>query len=181
MAAPLDSATMDTQPVAPTNTPVEAELPAPLPDVISGTVPAIVVPPVNQTTLQDPIVGAVVQNFGRFPELGLNSYELPDLSTIVYNADVLTEDQIAEALANGTLDQLVVPAQQEAAPEAAPEAPQIEAQATQQAPLAQATLTGPPPVNESRLTTARIQNFAPRQVSPIQPKPVINTIGKRAI
>ena len=95
--------------------------------------------------------------------------------------DGLTEDQIAEALANGTLDQLVVPAQQAAAPEAAPEAPQIETQAAQRAPLAQATLTGPPPVNESRLTTARIQNFAPRQVSPIQPKPVINTIGKRAI
>lgn len=181
MAAPLDSATMDTQPVAPTNTPVEAEFPAPLPDVISGTVPAIVVPPVNQTTLQDPVVGAVVQNFGRFPELGLSTYELPDLSTVVYNAGVLTEDQIAEALANGTLDQLVVPVQQEAAPETTPETPQIEAQATQQAPLAQATLTGPPPVNESRLTTARIQNFAPRQISPIQPKPVINTIGKRAI
>lgn len=176
MAAPLDNATL-TQPVAPTNTPVAAELPAPLPDVISGTVPALLIPPVNQATMNEPIVEAVVQNFARLPELGLEVFELPDLSTIVYNPEVLTEDAIAQAQANGTLDQLVVPA----VAQAAENTTQAQAAAPQTAPLAQATLTGPPPVNESRLTTARIQNFAPRQVSPIEPKPVINAVSKRAI
>jgi hypothetical protein len=178
MAAPLDNATMmDNQPVAPTNTPVEAELPAPLPDIIAGTVPGILVPPVSETTMGEPVVEAVVQNFGRLPELGLEVFELPDMSTIVYNPDVLTEDAILEAQANGTIEQLVTSAVAQAAENAAP----AQAAAPQTAPLAQATLTGPPPVNESRLTTARIQNFAPRQVSPIEPKPVINAVSKRAI
>jgi hypothetical protein len=99
------------------------------------------------------------------------------MSTIVYNPDVLTEDAILEAQANGTIEQLVTPAVAQAAENAAP----AQAAAPQTAPLAQATLTGPPPVNESRLTTARIQNFAPRQVSPVEPKPVINAVSKRAI
>lgn len=172
---PLANAALEPQPVAPTNTPVEAELPAPLPDVISGTTPAVLIPPVNQQTLTDPVVNAVVKNYGRLPELGLEAYELPDLSTVVFNPSFISQDQIAEAEANGTLGQLVSPAAEGPAPEPAAPAP------VQQAPLAQATLTGPPPVNQSRLTTARVQNFAPRQVSPVEPKPVINALGRRAI
>jgi hypothetical protein len=178
MATPLDNATM--MPVAPTNTPVEAELPAPLPDVIAGQIPAVRVPPVNEQTMQDPIVEAVITNFGRLPELGLDVFELPDLSTIVFNPNVITQEALAEAQANGTIDQVVGAIA--GAEEAQAAAPAQEAgAAVQTAPLAQATLTGPPPVNESRLTTARIQNFAPRQVSPVEPKPVISTLGKRAI
>jgi hypothetical protein len=176
---PLANAALEPQPVAPTNTPVEAELPAPLPDVISGATPAVLIPPVNQQTLTEPVVNAVIKNYGRLPELGLEAYELPDLSTVVFNPSLISEDQIKEAEANGTLAQIAIPAVgpgPEAADTAsAPPAP------VQQAPLAQATLTGPPPVNQSRLTTARVQNFAPRQVSPVEPKPVLNALGKRAI
>ena len=113
MAAPLDNATMmDTQPVAPTNTPVEAELPAPLPDIIAGTVPGILVPPVSEATRGEPVVEAVIQNFGRLPELGLDVFELPDMSTIVFNPEVLTEDAILEAQARVGPDAIVAAALQ---------------------------------------------------------------------
>jgi hypothetical protein len=177
MLSPLANASMsDTPPVAPTNTPVEASLPAPLPDVVAGNIPAVLVPPVNEATMTEPVVDAIVKNFDRLPEMGLETYELPDMSTVVFNPQLVTEDQIKEAQANGTLPQLAMPAVGGAEPAEAP-APA----AAQQAPLAQATLTGPPPVNQSRLTTARVQNFAPRQVSPVEPKPVLNALGKRAI
>jgi hypothetical protein len=177
MTPPLANASLSGgEPVAPTNTPVEASLPAPLPDVVAGNIPAVLIPPVTEATLAEPVVDAIIKNFDRLPQMGLEAYELPDMSTVVFNPRFVTEDQIKEAQANGTIAQLAVPAAGSPEPAEAP-APA----AAKQAPLAQATLTGPPPVNQSRLTTARVQNFAPRQVSPVEPKPVLNALGKRAI
>lgn len=156
------------EPAAAVNTPVEADLPPPLPQLAAGELPAVLVPPITPETEGDPTVQAVISNFGELGKLGIEYYEAADQSTVLYNPKVITEDQLKEAEANGTLAQIAPPIGGSMEPQA------------QGAPLAQTAPAGAPAA-PPRLTNARIQNFNPRPVSPIQPNPITQQLDKRAL
>lgn len=182
MASPLENATIESapqplapEPVVPVNEPEAAALPPPIPQLQSGDIPAVLVPPVTQELMADPVIDALVTNFPKLGELGLEYYEASDLSSVIYNPSQVTAEQLAEADQNGTLGQIAQPLQALEAAQGSGAAP-----ADMQAPLATEQLAAPPP-GEARLQSARVQNMAPRQISPIQPKPITNALGKRAI
>jgi hypothetical protein len=174
-AAPAPLAAPET-PVQPApvalNQPETAEFPPPLPQIASGEVPAVLVPPITPESLEMPVVASIVENFGRMAELGIEFYEAADLSTVLYNPEKVTVESLKEAEANGTLGQLAVPL--DAAASALPEALAAEQPAA-------APLQGVKAPANSRLTTARMRNIAPKQVSPIQPNPLEGQLGKRAL
>ncbi len=182
MASPLENATIEStpqplapEPVVPVNEPEVATLPPPLPQLQSGEMPAVLVPPITQELMADPVIDALVTNFPKLSDLGLEYYEASDLSSVIYNPGSVTLEQLQEADQNGTLGQIAQPLQSlegSAGPGPAPEG--------QMAPLAAEQVAAPPP-GEARLQSARVQNMAPRQISPIQPKPITNALGKRAI
>lgn len=188
MASPLENVTIETtaqpltaqplapEPVVPVNEPEAATLPPPIPQLQAGEIPAVLVPPVTQELMSDPVIDALVTNFPKLGELGLEYYEASDLSSVIYNPSQVTAEQLAEADQNGTLGQIAQPLQSlegSAGPGAAPDG--------MQAPLAAESLPVPPPAGEARLQSARVQNMAPRQISPIQPRPVTTGLAKRAI
>jgi len=173
MTPPLADAVL----VAPVNAPEAAELPSPFPQLQSGEVSAVLVPPIDDTTSGLPEVNAVVDNFDKLPELGIEVYEAQDKSSVLYNPTKVTEQELVKADEAGTLAQLAQPLIGGEAPAGAETAA-----ALQTAPLAAASIpAGAPQLDESRLTTARVRNFSPKQVSPIQPKPLANAVGTRAI
>lgn len=174
-AAPLATETLS-EPVAAVNKPEEATLPPPLPQLESGEVPAVLVPPVTQELMADPVIDAVVNNFPRLGELGLAYYEASDMSTVLYNPDKITEQELQEADKNGTLAQIATPLDAFSGRQGSPATP-----GTQNAPLATEQLAGGTPAAEPSLQKARVQNIAPRPVSPIQPKPVTGQLAKRPI
>lgn len=162
------------KPVVPVNQPVEAELPPPLPQLQAGELPAVLVPPITQEMMADPVIDAVVTNFPRLGELGLDYYEAQDMSTVLYNPELVSLEQLKEADTNGTLPQIAQPLGAVSGQPPAATAP-----AAQNAPLATEQLPAAPA--EAGLQKARVQNMAPRQVSPIQPKPVTGQLAKRPI
>lgn len=186
MASPLENVTIETpaapqpltpEPVVPVNEPVAAELPPPLPQLQSGELPAILIPPVTQEMVaQDSVVGALVSNFPKLGDLGIGYYEAADLSSVLYNPSLVTVEELQEADQNGTLASIAQPLSALEAAQGSGAAP-----GGMPAPLAAEQLAVPPPAGEAKLQNARVQNIAPRQVSPIQPKPVTATLGKRAV
>lgn len=176
--AALDNATLDMspEPVVPVNEPVAAELPPPLPQLQAGELPAVLVPPITQELMaSDPTIDAIVNNFPKLGELGIEYYEAGDLSTVLYNPASVTLEQLQEADQNGTLNQIAMPlgaaeGEQQSTPTPGPQNAPL---AAEQAPAA--------PASEQRLQTARVQNMAPRPVSPIQPRPVTGQLAKRPI
>lgn len=179
--APLADASigpMQAAPVAP-NAPVAAELPPPLPQLQAGEVPAVLVPPITEDLMNDPTITSVISVFGQLPDLGLETYEAQDLSTVIYNPQVIDEPTLQEAEANGNLAQVAMPLM---GGEEMAAAPQMQAAG----PLANAQVMAPQPsapsnVNKSRLTTARTRNITPKQVSPVQPNPLSSQLGMRAV
>jgi hypothetical protein len=150
------------------NTPVSNTLPPPIPELVDGSVPAVLVPPVTEELLQAPAVDALLTNFDKLFELGLDVYEAQDLSTVVYNPTSVSEQQLQEAEANGTLAELAMPLMGdegglESAATAAPPAG---------GPLAGASVVSP---------AARAANMQPPQVSPIQPNPISQQLARRAV
>jgi hypothetical protein len=183
MASPLDNATIETisqplnpEPVVPVNEPEAAALPPPLPQLQAGEIPAILVPPITQEMVAaNPTIDAIVSTFPKLGDLGLEYYEAADLSSVIYNPSKVTEADLKEAEQNGTLASIAQPLQ-------ALEAAQGSgAPGDQMAPLAAEQLPAPPPAGEARLQSARVQNMAPKQISPIQPRPVTTGLAKRAI
>lgn len=176
--AALDNATLDMspEPVVPVNEPVAAELPPPLPDLQSGKLPAVLVPPITQELMaSDPTIDAIVNNFPKLGELGIEYYEAQDMSTVLYRPDLVSEKDLQEADQNGTLSQIAVPLGAAEGPQGSSPTPggQMAPLAAEQAPAA--------PADEARLQTARVQNMAPRPISPIQPRPVTGQLAKRPI
>lgn len=167
-AAPVSSPLAAPEPAVATNTPVEADLPPPLPQLAAGELPAVLVPPITPETEGDPLLQNVISHFGELGKLGIEYYEAGDQSTVLYNPEMVTEDQLKEAEANGTLAQIAPPLGQALAPQSAP---------------LQAAVVPPAgaPQTSGRLRNAQIQNFNPRPVSPIQPNPVTQQLDKRAI
>lgn len=175
--AALDNATLDMspEPVVPVNEPVAAELPPPLPQLQAGELPAVLVPPITQEMLAaDPVIDVIVNNFPKLGELGIEYFEASDLSTVLYNPAAVTLEQLQEADQNGTLNQIAVPLGAAEGPQGSAPTPGGE-----MAPLA--AEQAPAPAGEARLQTARVQNMAPRPVSPIQPRPVTGQLAKRPI
>ena len=167
---------MQAAPVAP-NVPVAAELPPPLPQLQAGEIPAVLVPPITEPLMQDPTIKSLLTIFGQLPDLGLETYEAQDMSTIIFNPQVVDEATLQEAEGNCTLAQVAMPL--------LGEAPEPEAQAPgavpAPGPLAGAQLSAPSNVNRSRLTSARVQNITPKQVSPVQPNPLSEQLARRAM
>jgi hypothetical protein len=184
MASPLDNATIETtpqpltpEPVVPVNQPEAAVLPPPLPQLQAGEIPAILVPPITQEMVAaDPAIDAIVSAFPKLGDLGLEYYEATDLSSVIYNPSKVTEADLKEAEQNGTLASIAQPLQALEAAQGSGAAP-----GDQMAPLAAEQLPAPPPAGEARLQSARVQNMAPKQISPIQPRPVTTGLAKRAI
>jgi hypothetical protein len=175
--APLANATVMPQqaaPVAP-NVPVAAELPPPFPQLQSGEIPAVLVPPITETLMQNPAINSIIGIFGQLPDMGLETYEAQDLSTVIYNPQSIDEAALQEAEANGTLEQLAMPLP------GSEETPAEAAAGPAAGPLAGAQVSAPSNVNQSRLTSARTQNISPRQVSPVQPNPVTSQLARRAM
>ena len=109
--APLSNATigpMQAAPVAP-NVPVAAELPPPFPQLQAGEIPAVLIPPITEDLMNDPTITSVITIFGQLPDLGLETYEAQDLSTIIYNPQVVDEATLQEAESNGNLAQVAMP------------------------------------------------------------------------
>jgi len=159
------------EPAAETNVPEAAELPPPIPQVQSGDVPAVLVPPITRDMLNDPRVSSLIELFPKFGELGIDTYETKDLSTVLYNPKKVTEQELKKAEEEGTLGNLATPLQA------------LDERGVPQDPQAgiQAPLAGEPPPAPSSdpLDVARIRNLTGPQVSPVQPKPVTNTLSKR--
>jgi len=170
----LDNATLsptDAPLSAEPNKPEAATLPPPLPGLVDGSIPAVLIPAITQEMLADPMIEQILQNFGQLPELGIDHYEASDASTVLYNSDFITEAELKDADENGTLAQIAVPLGSGGSSD----------QPTQtQGPLASERAVGAPPPND-QLNTARLRQLAPTQVSPVQPDPVINQLGGRPI
>lgn len=178
---PLSDVTLGPTQAAPvaSNVPVAAELPPPFPQLQAGEVPAVLIPPITENLMNDPTVTSVISIFGQLPDLGLETYEAQDLSTVIYNPQIIDEPTLQEAEANGNLAQVAVPL---TGGEEMAAAPQMQAAG----PLANAQVMAPQPsapsnVNKSRLTTARTRNITPKQVSPVQPNPLSAQLGMRAV
>ncbi len=178
---PLSNATigpMQTTPVA-TNVPVAADLPPPFPQIQTGEVPAVLVPPITENLMNDPMITSVISIFGQLPDLGLETYEANDFSTVIYNPQVIDEPTLQDAESNGNLAQVAIPL---IGGEEMATAPQMQAAG----PLANAQVAAPQAsapsnVNKSRLTTARTRNITPKQISPVQPNPISSQLGMRAV
>lgn len=176
MTSPLANESLEQpkEPAIPVNKPEEATLPPPLPQLQAGEVPAVLVPPITQQMMSDPMIDAVVSNFPKLGELGLEYYEAQDLSTVLYNPDLVTAEQLKEADKNGTLAQIAQPLGAVSG-----EGASVASPAAQSAPLATEQLPAGP--SEGQLQKARVQNLTPKQVSPVQPKPVTGQLAKRPI
>jgi hypothetical protein len=157
--------------------PAELEIPSPLADVVAGSIPGVTLPPIEgQPT---PLQEFVVANFQRLNESGLEYFELPDLSSVVYNPDVITEADLPAAAEDGSLAQITplaadfgpiaAPAPAAGAPPAAVAAP----------PQASGALSGARVAPDRKLETARLKNAAPAPRA--APNPVVGQLAKRAI
>lgn len=173
---PLSDVTLGPTQAAPvaSNVPVAAELPPPFPQLQAGEVPAVLIPPITENLMNDPTVTSVISIFGQLPDLGLETYEAQDLSTVIYNPQIIDEATLQEAESNGNLAQVAMPL---TGGEEMAAAPQMQAAG----PLAGAQVSAPSNVNTSRLTTARTRNITPKQVSPVQPNPLSSQLGMRAV
>jgi hypothetical protein len=138
------------------------------------------VPPITEDLMNDPTITSVISIFGQLPDLGLETYEAQNLSTVIYNPQVIDEPTLQEAEANGNLAQVAIPLMGGEEMAAAPQMPAAGPLANAQVAAAPQT-SAPSNVNKSRLTTARIRNITPKQVSPVQPNPLSAQLGMRAM
>jgi hypothetical protein len=160
----------DPEPIVPVNEPTTATLPPPLPQIASGELPAVQVPPITDENSSDPLISAVIANFGELGSMGIEYYEASDQSTVLYNPELITESDLQEADKMGTIGQIAQPIGGQPQGGAAPNQP---------SPLAQA---GPPPTQTpAPLQNARINNFNPKQISPVQPNPVMGQLDRRVL
>lgn len=177
-AAPAPAAAA---PAAPqTSAPTPEQLPEPLAAVARKEVPGILVPPLLPNTPPDPLQLFVVQNFDTLPQMApVDYYDTQSSETVVFNTELLTAEQLAQAEKSGTLTQLLQP--QTAA---APGGPAMSAEGTSlPAPVPQTPpMKAPPAKMQASLATARVRNMGGGpKVSPIQPNPVGQQLAKRPV
>lgn len=163
-------------------------LPQPLDAVAAGQQPATILPPVQPNQPPDDVQEFIISNFENLPQLGLEAFEAPDLSTIVFNPQLLDRASIESAVQNGTLEQLLSPPQQgqELAAAAAPAPDAAAAQVAEQhmSQRAATNVEAPkvPASTQNMLAKARVRNMgAGAKPAGLTPNPVGNQLSKRAI
>lgn len=166
--------------------PAPPVLPSPLADVAAGSIPAVLVPAVPAHGQPDPVQTFVGDNFDLILKSGIDYHETKDKAVVLFNPKSISPEKIAEADAAGTLSKLAQPVKEFAAA-AAPAPAADETPAPMAAPGALAAAPAPAPVvatggkTPPGVNAARRQVLAPKQVSPIQPNPVVNQLGRRAV
>ena len=180
MPAELSSAVVQpqaAQPLAP------QALPSPLDAVAAGQLPAAVLPPIQPNQPPDPTSEFVIQNFDKLESFGLQAFEAPDLSTVIFNPKLLPADKVEAAAKSGTLDQLLNPPQ--VAPADAGAVAQQAAQGRELAPVQAAPAPVAPPLpasTQTQLAKMRVRALGQGgQKNPIVANPVGNQLAKRAV
>lgn len=165
-------------PVAPAPAPQDG-LPTPFDAIAAGKLPGLQVPPfTKEAGALDPIQDYVVSNLHILQANGIEYTDLPNDTTVLYNPEVVTTDEIAKAYEAGTLDKLVPTsaAFQEFASKQAAGAPGPGAVPPQSAPPAAGPAGSTPPgVNRARL--ANIEPPGPG----IKPNTVPMQLSRRAL
>ena len=170
-------------------------IPPPLDIVASGQQPAALLPPVQPNAPLDPVQQFVVENFNSLPELNLGAFEAQDLSTVVFNASLLTQEQLAQADREGTLAALLqastpmgaspppAPAAQGAAAIAADAAaarPQMQVQTAPEVPAMPAPKV--PAGTQNMLARTRVRNMGAGPKAPgLTPNPLAGAVAGRPV
>lgn len=158
------------------------ELPEPIASVARRELPGVIVPPLRPGTQPDPLQLFVVSNLDVIMEAApIQYYDTAAQETVLYNSELLTEEQLQQAEQDGTLQKLVQPA----------------AAASQNAPAGSAegtSLPAPSPAVPAQkapapgagvqdiLANARVKNVTGGpKVSPIQPNPVGQQLARRTV
>jgi hypothetical protein len=171
--------------VTPPQTP---ELPSPLAEVAQGVQPAAVLPPVAPNAAMDPAQEFVVSNFEVLPKIGLDIFEAPDLTTVVFNSKLLDRPTVEAAAKAGTLQELLAPRPQPGqalagatvAQSRAAERPQMEVQSAPAAPALPAPKV--PASTQNLLAKARVRNLGAGPKPPgITPDPISSRVSKRPV
>lgn len=175
-AAPAPDAGSAPVPAAP------ADLPSPFADVLAGSIPAVVIPPIPAHGKPNDVQTWASNHFGDLLQAGLDYHETKDQAVVLFNPKVIPLAKVEAAEKNGTLNKLAVPAKSIAAP-AAPAVAAAPAPAAPSVPLASAPMPAPAGGGQTPpgIDNARRQMLAPRQVSPIQPNPVVGRLAQRAV
>ncbi len=186
------------QELAPDQQAQAPQLPAPLDAVAAGQTPAAVLPPVQPNQPPDDVQEFVISNFDNLATLGLAAFEAPDMSTVIFNPQMVDQKQLEAAAKAGTLDQLLNPPKQgqELAPRGAPaqgaavpdntaaQVAQQHAEQRPQAPVPTAPQIAPkvPASTQNMLAKARVRNMgAGAKPAGLTPNPVGNQLSKRAL
>lgn len=172
------------------------QLPQPLDAVASGQVPATVLPPVQPNVPPDPVQEFVISNFEQLPQVGLDVVEAPDMSTIVFNPQLIDRASVEKAAQEGTIDQLMAPAQgqelagggAEPAAQAAPTpavddtAVKIAQQHSGQRADTNVSTPKVPASTQNLLAKARVRNMgAGAKQGGLVPNPTSNQLSKRPV
>lgn len=169
-------------------------LPAPIDAVAAGQQPAVLLPPVQPNAPLDPAQEFVIENFNALPDLNLGAFEAQDLSTVIFNASLLTQEQLAEADAAGTLAELLQastpmgasppPAAEGAsaqiAADAAAQRPQMQVQTAPAVPAMPAPKV--PAGTQNMLARARVRNVGAGPKPPgLTPNPLAGAVAGRPV
>jgi hypothetical protein len=147
VASPLPAPTAPAAPAAP-------EFPSPFLDVVQGSVLGVTIPAIEGQTNE--LQEFVVQNFTQLQDAGLDYIELPDMQSVFFNPQVISEKDIQAAAEAGTLGQIAPLVEQLGAPPVIPTAEP----APQEGPAA-----APPPANAGLGVLAGV-GVAPAGASP---------------
>lgn len=194
--SPLADATVKTPAPAPQPLagPQPPAVPEPLNLVVAGQVPAVPLPPAQPGAPLDPAQEFVVSNFDSLPQLGLGAFEASDLTTVVYNPNMVNEQALAAADKAGQLPQflqsLAQPQQDSApAPQSGPgviaqtraeQRPQMPVQTAPAAPSMPAPKQ--PAGTAELLAKARVRNLGAGPQTPgIKPAPLSGAVAKRPV
>jgi hypothetical protein len=165
-------------PVAPAAASPEA-LPTPFDAIVAGKLPGLQVPPIQKETGLDPIQDFVVSNLHNLQAAGLEYTDLPNDTTVVYNPELVSTEDIAAAFEAGTLDQLVPSSaqfQEFAAKQEAAAAPQGLAGVP---PPSAGPSAGPAGSTPPGVMSARLKTLEPP--SPIKPNPIPDRLARRTV
>ena len=184
------------QELAPDQQAQAPQIPQPLDAVAAGQLPAAILPPVQPNQPPDEVQEFVISNFDKLQTLGLEAFEAPDMSTIVFNPQLVGAADIENAVKTGTLEQLLSPAPQQgqelagAAPQAAqgpvagPDTTAIDVAQQHSGQRASTNVEAPkaPASTQNMLAKARVRNMgAGAKPAGLVPNPVGNQLSKRAL
>lgn len=187
--APAPAAAPQGQELAPEQAP---QIPSPLSEVVQGSQPAALLPPVQPDAGLDPAQEFVVNNIDKLPDLGLDAVEAPDQSTIVFNTKLIDRKQIEAAVKDGTIQQLLNPPAPQAQPGnelAPPDAAATDIAQTRAAqrpamPVQSAPMVAPkvPASTQTALANARVKSLGmPKASTQSPPVTTGNQLSKRPV